>query len=178
MRETVKTLLMFWILVFVLSCDGSSTDNEQDEGVFTLLSIHVLGSDIYTESEKMDALDVVDLYWDITRDCVLELNTDREDDILAVNPDTITINIKSPLISEITGQEFFLCSSGMCSADINGRRIATVPSLPALGHEFGHFWNNSLFENTNHNDNDLSIVCDTPRICHEYMVNTEQLGCE
>ena len=171
-----KLFGLVFIVLLVVSCGSSRSDNTHEDSVSTLLFINVIGTEIYTEPERIDALIVIDLYWTIVRDCVIKATQDREDEILNINPEIITVNIRTPQISEETGQEYFKCFAGKCSALLEGRWIDTVPSLPALGHEFGHYWNKVLFGSTNHNVYDLSILCNTPRICHEYMINENLLG--
>lgn len=171
-----KLIGLLFIFLLVASCSGKRIDNTQV--VSTPLGINVIGAKIYTDSERIDALKTIDLYWAQVSDCAIKNNPDREDKVLAINPQIITMKIRAPSISEKTGAEYFKCFAGKCSAFIEGRRIDTVPSLPALGMELGHYWNKVLFGHTDHNADDLSIVCNITRICHEYMVNKNLLGCK
>ena len=172
----VRLTSLLFIILLVVSCGSKRIDNTQT--VSTPLLITVIGAGIYTESEKIDALKTIDSYWFQARDCAIMAVPAKEEYVLSINPRLITVKVRAPSISEKTGQEYFNCFADKCSALIEGRRIDTVPSLPALGHEFGHYWNRLLFGGTNHSEDDLSMVCNTPRICHEYVVNEHLLNCK
>jgi len=176
----IRYFLLLVILILAGSCGGGSTDSQDsDNTLFTELGIRVSGSEIYTESERIDAFIVIDIYWDLTYECVLDLFPDMEERIEEVFPESFTINIKTPQLSE-SGQEYFPCSAsptGRCSELIAGRWIATVPGLPAVGHGLGHFWNERLTGHTSNDTNDLSGLCDRSAICHEYMVNNNLFNC-
>lgn len=170
-----KLIGLLFIVLLVVSCSGKRIDNTQT--VSTPLGIKIINTEIYTDSEKKDALKVIDLYWTKVSDCVIKNNPDREDYILAINPQIITVKIRKSQISE-TGREFFPCFAGRCSALSEGRRVDTVPSLPALGMELGHYFDRLLFGHTDHDADELSIICSITRICNEYAVNKSLLGCK
>jgi hypothetical protein len=171
--------LAILILLLISSCGGGggSEGGGDTRGgqvtTITPLGIEFHHMDYYTPEELDDAVRVVDDYYGLVVNCVIDNYPDLEEEVHSLSPSDITIDVLKPTLSDpVRGKEGFPCKyyETGCSGSYNvGGSINVTPSLDALGHEMGHWMNYMLLGDTRDGDpGDLSALCNITSICHLY----------
>lgn len=171
--------LAILILLLITSCGGGG-GSEGDGGgsnepltAVTPLGIEFRHMGLYSPDELAGAVQVVDDYYGLVVNCVIDNYPDLEDEVHSLSPSDISIHVLKPtLYDPQTGKEGFSCKyyETGCSGSYNvGGAINVTPALDALGHEMGHWMNYMLLGSTRDGDpGDLSALCNITSICHLY----------
>jgi len=176
MRIAEYIFIIMILSIFYSSCGGSSEENPSfNDTIITELGIKFVHNNFYTDEELEQAIVVVDEYYDLMNNCAQVVYPEYDFSNPITQPNQVKVVVEEPLLND-DGREYFLCSSsptGKCAGEFNIETgvIFVPPSLSALGHEIGHFFNFQIFGITNHDPEDLSIKCAVPSICHLYSDN-------